>query len=231
VRISPLCALAALAATAASAHDPITTNLTWTQEISRVIYKHCAGCHREGGRSFSLVTYDEARPWAKAIRDEVLARRMPPWGAVEGVGEFRNDPSLSQPEIDLLVAWVEGGAPEGDPIYLPPPPRFDEPPPGPSSSAGARNLTLESTAPLTLDRPLDLLSVRPNRLSEGGSLEVMAVSPDGAVQRLLWLRNYRREWQRAYEFRDPVRLPRGARLSLWSAAPAAVVIAVAKPAR
>ena len=67
----------------------------------------------------SLTTYDEARPWAKAIRDEVAARRMPPWGAVAGIGDFAGDPSLSTPEIDLLIAWVEGGAPEGDPVYLP----------------------------------------------------------------------------------------------------------------
>ena len=67
----------------------------------------------------SLLTYEEARPWAKAIRDEVLNRRMPPWDPVKGVGQFRDDPSLSQPEMDLLVSWVEGGAPEGNPIYLP----------------------------------------------------------------------------------------------------------------
>ena len=79
------------------AHEPITTKLTWTREISRVINKHCAGCHHEGGRAMALATYEDARPWAKAIRDEVLNRRMPPWDAVKGVGEFRDDPSLSQP--------------------------------------------------------------------------------------------------------------------------------------
>jgi mono/diheme cytochrome c family protein len=63
----------------ATSHDPVTTKLTWSQEISRIIYKRCAGCHGEGGRPMSLVTYEEARPWAKAIRDEVLNRRMPPW--------------------------------------------------------------------------------------------------------------------------------------------------------
>src|SRR4051812_25124782 len=61
------------------AHEPITTKLTWTREISRVIDKHCAGCHHQGGRAMSLTTYADARPWAKAIRDEVLNRRMPPW--------------------------------------------------------------------------------------------------------------------------------------------------------
>src|SRR5260370_42137389 len=87
-----------LAAVRAPAHDPITTNLTWSKEISRVVYQHCAACHRPGGSAFSLMTYEDARPWAKAIRDEVLNRRMPPWDAVKGVGEFRDDPSLSLPE-------------------------------------------------------------------------------------------------------------------------------------
>ncbi len=221
--------LGALAAVAACAHDPITTNFTWTQEVSRIIYKHCVSCHRRGGRAFSLVTYEEARPWAKAIRDEILARRMPPWGAVKGVGDFRDDPSLSQPEIDILVGWVEGGAPEGEEIYLPPVPRA-EPPPAPKIPDDARTLTVESSAPLTLDRGADLVCIRPTRFAEHGSLELMAVCPDGAVKRLLWLRDYRKEWQRTYYLRDPLQLPRGAQLRVWSAEPAAVVIAVRKPA-
>ena len=132
---------------AAVAHDPITTKLLWTQEISRIVNKHCASCHREGGGAMSLMTYDEARPWAKAIRDEVLARRMPPWGAVKGVGEFRDDPSLSQIEIDMIVNWVEGGAPKGDDIYLPPAPHFSaeaKPPPA------GREMTVTTGAALTL---------------------------------------------------------------------------------
>src|SRR5260370_1700171 len=108
-----------------SAHEPITTKLTWTQEISRIVYKRCASCHREGGAApMSLITYDESRPWAKAIRDEVAERRMPPWGAVKGFGQFRDDESLTDPEIEMLVLWVEGGAPKGDDIYLPPVPAF-----------------------------------------------------------------------------------------------------------
>src|SRR5438876_898608 len=99
----------------AAAHEIITTKLTWTQEISRIVYKRCASCHREGGAApMSLLSYDEARPWAKAIRDEVAERRMPPWGAVKGFGDFRNDASLTDPEIEMMILWVEGGAPKGD---------------------------------------------------------------------------------------------------------------------
>ena len=92
-----VCALLCLAAPRAGlSHDVITTKLTWNREISRVIYKRCASCHRAGGPAMSLTTYEEARPWAKAIRDRVVARSMPPWGAVKGVGAFQNDPSLTE---------------------------------------------------------------------------------------------------------------------------------------
>jgi hypothetical protein len=74
----------------------------------------------------SLVTYGDARPWAKAIREKVATRRMPPWPADPRHGSFRNDASLTQDEIDVLVRWVDAGAPQGDPRDLPPPRRFDE---------------------------------------------------------------------------------------------------------
>jgi hypothetical protein len=72
----------------------------------------------------SLATYEEARPWAKAIKEELLEKRMPPWPAVRGFGEFRNAPPLTQRDVDAIVNWVEGGAPRGDPKHLPPGPLF-----------------------------------------------------------------------------------------------------------
>src|SRR6187455_1350790 len=112
-----------------SGHDVITTKLTWNREISRIIYSRCAGCHHPGGRAFSLMTYAEARPWAVAIKEEILSRRMPPWGAVKGFGEFRNDQGLTQEQIELITAWVEGGVPEGDPADLESNPKIPEPAP------------------------------------------------------------------------------------------------------
>src|SRR5690349_3846066 len=102
-----------------SGHDIITTPITFSREVSRVLYSHCVECHHQGGMAFSLATYQEARPWAKAIQEEVLQRRMPPWGAVKGFGEFRNDRALSQEQLEMIGDWAEGGAPEGDPKYLP----------------------------------------------------------------------------------------------------------------
>ena len=71
-------------------------------------------CHAAGGRGpMSLATYEEARPWARAIKEEVMTRRMPKWHAVRGYGDFSNDPSLSPFEIALIAAWADGGAPRG----------------------------------------------------------------------------------------------------------------------
>src|SRR5438105_68430 len=117
------CLAAGWAATLLQAHDPISTGLTWSQEISRIVYNRCATCHAKGGNApMSLLTYADVRPWATAIKEEVLNRRMPPWGAVKGFGDFREDASLSQEEIMRIADWVEGGAPEGNSIYLPPVP-------------------------------------------------------------------------------------------------------------
>ncbi len=192
-----------LGARAAWAHDPITTNLTWSKEIVRVVDRRCAACHRPQGPAFSLLTWADARPWAKAIRDEVLSRRMPPWDAVKGVGEFRDDASLSAPEMDLIVAWVEGGAPEGDPEYLPARPPSPVPPAG---EEGAEVGT-EFRGTVTLSAPRLLRGIRPT-----GASEVGALLPDGSVRRLLWVRRFRPEWNRTYRLRTPLRLPKGTRL-------------------
>jgi hypothetical protein len=209
---------------AAWAHDTITTKLLWTQEISRIVNRHCLSCHREGGAAMSLTTYDDARPWAKAIRDEVLARRMPPWGAVKGVGAFRGDPSLSQIEIDMIVNWVEGGAPKGDDIYLPPAPHFSADAKAP---AAGQELTVTSAAPLKLTAPAAFAGVRPIRLAAGESLEVTAYKPDGAVERLIWVRDWRPEWARTYYFLHPMRLPKGTRIAAYSGKPAEAGLALA----
>ena len=109
-------------------HDVITTKITWNREILRIIYSRCASCHRPGGSAFSLMKYDEGRPWAKAIQEEVLERRMPPWGAVKGFGDYRDDQAMTPEQLELIAEWVDGGAPEGEEKDLPPPPKFDAAP-------------------------------------------------------------------------------------------------------
>ena len=206
-----LIALGGVLLSAAFAHDPITTKLTWSKEISRVVYQHCAQCHRPEGRAMPLLTYENARPWAKAIRDEVLNRRMPPWDAVKGVGEFRDDPSLSGPEMELLVSWVEGGAPEGDPIYLPPIPRVKEAAAGAVAATATQGISVRGSRALSA-----AMTVR--AITPSGAVEVVAVLPDQSVKRLIWIRDFRAEWNRTYVLRTPLLLPRGTKLMVYGAA-------------
>ena len=107
-----------------TAHEPITTKVRFNKELVRILQRNCLSCHHAGGLAFSLATYDEARPWAKAIKEEVLEKRMPPWSAVKGYGDFSNAPTLTQRDVDLIVNWVEGGAPKGDDKDLPSEPLF-----------------------------------------------------------------------------------------------------------
>src|SRR6476646_7383637 len=95
---------------------------TFTKEVAPILQARCQGCHRPGEAApFSLLTYEQARPWAKAIKEAVLARKMPPWFADPHYGKFSNDRSLTQKEVYTLVAWSDAGAPQGDPKDMPPP--------------------------------------------------------------------------------------------------------------
>jgi hypothetical protein len=94
---------------------------TFTRDIAPILQRSCQGCHRPGEAApFSLLTYEQARPWAKAIKDAVVQRKMPPWFADPHYGKFLNDSSLPQSEIDTVAAWANGGAPKGDPKDMPP---------------------------------------------------------------------------------------------------------------
>src|SRR5829696_4303268 len=111
------------------AHDRISTKVSWDREIAPIVKARCVSCHAPGGRApMPLTTYEEVRPWARAIKEEVLTRRMPRWHVVRGYGDFKNDPSLSPFEIGLIAAWADGGAPKAAPgkpatAAVAPPPR------------------------------------------------------------------------------------------------------------
>jgi hypothetical protein len=104
---------AALTVEPVGSHPRITTSIVFNKEIFEILKGKCFQCHTEGNLAMSLTTYRDARPWARAIREEVLERRMPPWSAVGGHGQFANDLTLTQREVDLLVAWIDGGVPSG----------------------------------------------------------------------------------------------------------------------
>lgn len=108
-------------------HVPITTKIVFNREIAQIFQKKCFQCHTDGNVGVALTTYREARPWAVAIKEEILEKRMPPWGAASGYGHFANDMSLTGREISLILSWADGGAPSGvlladedkQPVFVP----------------------------------------------------------------------------------------------------------------
>src|SRR5262245_46933501 len=110
-----------------SANGDPNSGVTFTKDVAPIFYNNCVGCHRPGDIApMSLLSYKDARPWARSIREMVATRQMPPWHADPHYGSFSNDKRLSQREIDTVVAWVDQGAREGDPQDLPPVPGFGE---------------------------------------------------------------------------------------------------------
>lgn len=100
---------------------------TFTKDVAPILQKRCQECHRPGEIGpFPLLTYQQTRPWAAAIKAAVLKKSMPPWHADPHIGKFSNDRSLAQREIDTISAWVSAGAPEGNPTDMPAPIAFTE---------------------------------------------------------------------------------------------------------
>src|SRR5260221_8705802 len=101
-----------------------SAEVTFTKDVAPIFQKSCQNCHRPGSIApMSLLTYEDARPWARSIKQRVEARQMPPWHVDRTVGirQFKDDPSLTDREIETLSAWAAGGAPRGNPADLPPP--------------------------------------------------------------------------------------------------------------
>ena len=194
-----------LAMARADAHSVGSTPITWNREISRIVYDRCASCHRPGGNAFSLMTYLDAQPRANEIKDSVLSRRMPPWGAVKGFGTFRNDQSLMQEQIELITRWVDGGIRRGNnPRILPSEPKFATLPP-----ASLPTNVLQVSGPLTLRGAMTVDGLLPERVPSDRSLRVVAMLPDGRSEPLVWLHGYKDEYSHPFFFRNALRLPAG----------------------
>jgi Cu/Ag efflux protein CusF len=99
---------------AAHAHAQATTTVQFDREIVRILDDHCVACHADNGLAFPLVTYEQAYAARWQIRKDALDRHMAPWAAVLGIGDFANDNSLTQPEIDFLVSWAESFGPRNN---------------------------------------------------------------------------------------------------------------------
>jgi hypothetical protein len=186
----------------AQGHDIITTPITWSREISRIVYARCASCHHDGGSAFSLMTYAEVRPWVAAIKEETLTRRMPPWGAVKGFGDFRDDQALTPEQLELITSWADGGVPEGDPKDLPPKPKIVSPTP-----ARHQPGELIVSKDYTLRRPFRLGGLWLETTRDLASFQITAELPDGSVEPLLWLQDYRTKFAHPFYLRTPLDLP------------------------
>ena len=111
-------AVLVLAAPAAAAETP-----TFSKDVAPILQAKCQSCHQPNSIApMSLMTFQEARPWARSMKERVSSRQMPPWHIDKSVGiqSFKNDMSLSDEQIDTIVRWADGGAPQGDPKDLPP---------------------------------------------------------------------------------------------------------------
>lgn len=208
---------------ALQAHDIITTNLTFTRDISRIFAQRCVSCHSETA-SIPLTTYEETRPWAVAIKEQVLGRTMPPWGAVKGFGDLSPDGGLSQEEILIISAWVIGGAPKGDPQLL-------QSKPAASPASGQSRALVDGptiSSRLVLNAPMHIGGIRPVTDKMVSSARITALLPDGKVEPLLWLFRYDPRYAHSFTFRSQVDLPEGTMVQ--SSAPLSFVLQCYRPA-
>ena len=121
--------LSGLSLAAESSSKAAEPPATFAKHIAPIFQEKCQDCHRKGSLApMSLVTYQETRPWAKAIKERVILQQMPPWHIDKtlGVQQFKNDMSLTDEQIKTIVRWVDSGAPLGNPKDLPPPKQWSE---------------------------------------------------------------------------------------------------------
>ena len=126
-RIAHCCSVALGAVLAMSAPalaaDPAAP-VTFSKDVAPILQEKCQQCHQPNSIApMSLITFQDARPWARSMKQRVLTRQMPPWHIDQSVGvrKFKNDMSLTDEQIDTIARWVDAGAPEGDPKDMPPP--------------------------------------------------------------------------------------------------------------
>ncbi len=154
---------------------------TFAKDVAPILYSKCVECHRPTMFApMSLVKFDDARPWAKAIRTRVAARTMPPWGADPKHGEFKNDPRLSDQEIATILAWVDGGAPKGDDQDMPTLPAFVE-----GWTIGKPDAVFEMEAPFNIPATgtVEYQYLRiPTNLKEDKWLAAIEIKPQARAQ-------------------------------------------------
>jgi hypothetical protein len=205
-----------------SSHEPVTTGIRFNKEIVRIFQGHCLACHQPGADTkVFLHNYASARPWARAIKEEVLEHRMPPQQVVKGFGQFEDDRSLTQHEVDQIVAWIDGGTPKGDDKDLPP----DRVQAANRDSRVRQSKTVTIRASeeipagteriessVMISAHSEAVAIRPLLFPYAQSLDVTAYRPDGTAEVLVWVQDNSYDSQPTYYFKEPVHLPKGTRV-------------------
>jgi hypothetical protein len=151
------------------------------------------------------MAYPEVQPRLTEIKTAVLSRRMPPWGAVKGFGDFRNDQALTQEEIEMISDWIDADAPRGNNRnVLPDVPKFKKP-----EKFKKPKDALEAAGNLTLVRPFVLGGIYPSAVPNGTNTRIVARFPDSRVEPLVWLYEYNQRFPHPFLFRTAIELPAG----------------------
>jgi hypothetical protein len=150
--------------------------VTYTKDVAPILFNNCTSCHRPSmSAPMSLMSYDEVRPWARAIKQRVVNREMPPWSADPAHGRFKNDPSLPQKEVDTIVAWVDSGAAKGNDRDMPPVPQYAD-----GWTIGTPDAVFTMTAPYAVPAegtiPYQYIRI-PTNLAEDRWLQAIEIRP------------------------------------------------------
>lgn len=184
------------------AHDIITTKLTYARDVQPILAHRCLACHAASA-AIPLTTYEQVRPWAVDIKEQVLSRAMPPWGAVKGFRALDPDESLTEDELTIVAAWVVGGTPEGNSAPSAKPPLV----PVPGATTPVTEIHIDTRR--KLDATAQVIGIQPLATGVIGAAKITARLPDGRIEPLLWLAQYDGASKRAFHFREPVLLPIG----------------------
>jgi mono/diheme cytochrome c family protein len=184
--LAAVCFVALPTTSASDNKKPSAAKVTFNKDVAPIFFQKCAECHRAGEIApFSLMSYKEARPWARSIKEKVATKVMPPWHADPAHGEFKNDRRLSQKEIDTIVAWVDNGAIEGDGKDLPPAPKFID-----GWNIGTPDIIFKMPEPFTIPAsgvvPYKYFNVKTN-FTEDKWIQAAEIRPDkrGAVHHII----------------------------------------------
>ena len=160
---------------------PADGTVTFARDVAPILYKNCVECHRPTMFApMSLLTYDDARPYARSIKQRVVSRAMPPWGADPAHGTFKNDPRLSDRDVETIAKWVDAGAPKGDDQDMPPAPQLVE---GWTIGKPDAVFTMdeEFTIPATGAIPYKYFRV-PTNLTEDKWIQAIEIKPGARAQ-------------------------------------------------